>query len=105
MKKIIFISAFMLLASISVLNAQTATPKITSRQVKQQDRIEQGTDNKELTRSETARLERAQKRIQIEKKMAKSDGTVTPKERRFLKREQNRASRDIYKQKHDVQLR
>jgi hypothetical protein len=105
MKKIIFISVFMFFASISVLNAQTTTPKITSRQVKQQDRIEQGTDNKELTRSETARLEREQKRIQIEKKMAKSDGTVTPKERRFLKREQNRASRDIYKQKHDSQVR
>jgi hypothetical protein len=105
MKKIFFISALILSASISVMNAQTATPKITSRQVKQQARIEQGTDNKELTRSETARLEREQKRIQIEKKMAKADGTVTPKERRFLKREQNRANRDIYRQKHDGQVR
>jgi hypothetical protein len=105
MKKIIFISALMLSASISVMNAQTTTPKITSRQVKQQARIEQGADNKQLTRSETARLEREQKRIQIEKKIAKSDGTVTPKERRFLKREQNRANRDIYRQKHDGQVR
>jgi len=79
MKKVIFISALMFSASISLMNAQTTTPNITSRQVKQQARIEQGIGNKELTRSETASLEREQKRIQIEKKMAKSNGTVTPK--------------------------
>jgi hypothetical protein len=105
MKRIFIISAIMFIASVGVLSAQTATPKITARQAEQQERIEQGVKSKELTRKETARLEREQKRIQIEKRIAKSDGTVTPAERRFVKREQNRASKDIYKQKHDGQVR
>jgi hypothetical protein len=34
-------------------------------------------------------------------KRAKSDGTLTPKERAKLTREQNKASRDIYRAKHN----
>ena len=34
---------------------------------------------------------------------AKSDGVVTPAERAKLQREENRTSRDIYRQKHDEQ--
>jgi hypothetical protein len=105
MKKIIIISAILMIATVSQIKAQTATPVITSRQVKEQARIEKGVENKELTKAETARLEREQRKIEIEKKMAKKDGTVTPEERRFLKREQNRASRDIKRQKHDAQTR
>jgi len=37
--------------------------------------------------------------------MAKADGQVTAAERAKLRRDQNRASRDIYKQKHDAQKR
>jgi len=105
MKKIVIISAVLFIASAIQINAQTATPAVTSRQVKQQARIEQGVENKELTKTETARLEREQRRIEIEKRMAKKDGTVTPEEKRFLKREQNRANRDIRRQKHDAQTR
>jgi hypothetical protein len=105
MKKIFIISAILLISSAGFINAQVATPTVKSRQVEQQERIARGINSKELTRPEAARLEREQRRIQIEKKMAKSDGTVTPQERRFLKREQSRASRDIYRQKHDGQER
>jgi hypothetical protein len=35
---------------------------------------------------------------------AKADGTVTAQERRRLHKAQNRASRDIYRQKHDAQV-
>jgi hypothetical protein len=105
MKKILFIAVIALIASTGIIKAQVATKSTSVRQVEQQERIKQGVQSKELTRHETARLEREQRRIQIEKKVAKADGTVTPKEKRFLKRQQNRASKDIYRQKHDGQER
>lgn len=105
MKKIVLISAILFTISTGLISAQQTMRQTTGRQVKQQARIEQGVNNGELTKAETARLEREQRRIQIEKRMAKSDGTVTPAEKRFLKREQNRASRDIRRQKNDAQER
>jgi hypothetical protein len=105
MKKIVLISVFLFIASTGLIEAQQTIKQTTGRQVKQQARIEQGVSSGELTRAETARLEREQRRIQIEKRMSKSDGRVTPAEKRFLKREQNRASRDIKRQKNDLQDR
>jgi hypothetical protein len=105
MKKIIFVAALFFVTSAGILKAQTGTVSNTARQESQQARIAGGVENKELTRRETAKLEREQKKIQLEKKAVKADGTVTPKEKRFLKRQQNQASRDIYRQKHDDQER
>jgi hypothetical protein len=104
MKKIILISAVLLIASASLMKAQTALPT-TSRQVTQQARIADGVNDKELTRHERARLEREQRKIQHDKKVAKSDGSVSPEEKKLLRREQNRASRHIRRQKNDGQLR
>ncbi len=85
--------------------AQTATPHTRHRQVNQQGRIIEGAHSGELTRREAVGLEMQQARIQHDKKVAKSDGVVTRAERRRLQREQNRASRNIYRQKHDAQAR
>lgn len=85
--------------------AQTATPGITQRQVNQQKRIRQGVRSGELTRREARRMELRQAKVQHDKKVAKADGTVTPAERRKLRREQNRTSRAIRRQKHDAQTR
>jgi hypothetical protein len=102
MKNIKFtIAAFCFLALIVNLPAQT-TPKVRARQEKQQVRIIKGEQNGSLTHKETARLEAQQAKIQHDKKAAKADGVVTPAERRKLNREQHRASRNIYKQKHDA---
>jgi hypothetical protein len=46
-----------------------------------------------------------QAKIRHDKRMAKSDGVVTPRERRKLHREQRRASKNIAVQKHDRQKR
>lgn len=105
MKRIILIAAMLLIASTGLINAQRATKSTAARQTSQQSRIAQGVRNSELTRSEAARLEREQRCIQIEKRIAKADGTVTPAEKRFLRREQNRASRHIARQKNDGQER
>ena len=77
------------------------TPGIRKRQNNQQRRIGQGVRSGELTAGETVRLEKTQKEIQQDKKAAKSDGVVTAGERKEIHKEQNRASRQIYRAKHN----
>lgn len=105
MKKIIMITALFCLGLLTELSAQQATPGVTGRQVKQQARIQEGKRSGELTRRETRRLQMQQAKIQHDKRKAKSDGVVTPVERRKLRAEQRRANRTIYRQKHDVEKR
>jgi hypothetical protein len=50
-------------------------------------------------------LEREQAHIHRDEARAKADGAFTPRERARIRAEQNRASRDIYRQKHDNQTR
>lgn len=102
MMKLVALLTTILLAG-SIAAAQTATPKVTERQVNQQKRIQQGVKSGELTKKEAVRLQTQQARIQATKKNAKSDGVVTAKERAKLNAMQNKASRNIYRQKHDDQ--
>lgn len=106
MRKIIFgaIAALAIMAG-SEANAQTRTPVITHRQVQQQHRIQQGIHHGSLTRAEARHLRYREAKIRHDKRMARRDGVVTPYERRKIRREQNRASYAIYRQKHDGQRR
>ncbi|MCB0855787.1 MAG: hypothetical protein KDD63_26380 [Bacteroidetes bacterium] len=105
MKIKISILALFLAFATTGLMAQTATPKVTKTQVNQQKRIIHGAKNGELTKQEARQLERQQRRINRTKKVAKADGTVTPKEKMVINRRQKRASKNIYRQKHDRQDR
>ena len=80
-----------------------ATPKIDQRQANQEKRIDQGISSGALTRKEAAKLDKRETKIESDKLAAKADGKVTPAERHKLKREENRASRAIHKEKHDAQ--
>jgi len=104
MKRIIIIATVLFFASTGLMKAQTAASN-TTRQASQQVRIIDGVHDKELTRHETRRLEREQRRIQNNKKAAKADGTVSPEEKKLLRKQQNRANRHIYRQKNDAQGR
>ncbi len=73
-----------------------------NREVRQQKRIEQGVKSGELTARETARLEQEQAKIEADREKALADGTLTGKEKARLTREQNRASRHIYRAKHNA---
>jgi hypothetical protein len=101
MKKLPVVVALVAMG-LSVAAAQTATPRVTKRQMKQQERIHQGVKTGELTPGEAARLEAQQKKIRRDKRKAKADGVVTPAERQKIAREQNRASRNIYRKKHNA---
>lgn len=83
----------------------TATPRIDRREARQQKRIDQGVASGRLTPKETARLEAQQGRIEAAEARAKSDGVVTAKERAGITHRQNKASRNIRRNKHDAQTR
>lgn len=81
------------------------TPKVDARETNQKERIKQGVKSGELTKKETARLAAGQARIRSTEAKAKADGKVTAKERARMKHQQDKASKHIYKQKHDKQDR
>ena len=83
--------------------AQTSTPNLDKREASQQKRIDQGVASGQLTAKETNNLDKRQAKLAADEAAAKSDGKVTPAERRKLQREANRNSRAIYRQKHDKQ--
>ena len=103
--KTLAVGATLAIASIGAF-AQTsapATPRVDAREAKQQARIDAGVGSGQLNAKETNRLDKQQARIAGTEANAKADGTVTAKERRHLAHMQNRASKNIYKQKHDAQ--
>ena len=113
MKIQILISALVLAASgavfaqatsTPVVKDPTATPGLDQRQAQQQNRIEQGVASGQLNKKETVRLEKREGKLEADKLIAKSDGKVTKQERKKLRREANRDSKAIYKQKHDKQV-
>lgn len=80
----------------------TNTPRVDQREANQQARIASGAANGSLTAHETQRLEKEQARIDTAEAKAKSDGTVTAKERRRLHAMQDGASRDIHRKRHNA---
>jgi hypothetical protein len=91
-----------LCAGILPLASSAAT--INQRQHSEQARIHQGVRSGELTRPEARRLEEEQAKIRVDERFARRNG-LTAKERERLDKELNKASKDIYKQKHDNQER
>lgn len=81
------------------------TPVINRREARQTWRLRHGVRNGSLTRRETRRLAGQQARIRAHEARARSDGRVTASERASIRRQENRASRNIYRQKHDRQRR
>jgi hypothetical protein len=80
-------------------------PRINARQQVQRERIQQGVRSGELTRREAAKSRENQRDIRQLERAYKSDGELTRGERRDLTHEQNQASRQIYRDKHDAQER
>lgn len=83
----------------------TSTREVDKRQLNQEIRIQQGLRDGSLTRSEAARLQAEQERIQRLENEAKRDGYISAAERERLRRAQNDASRHIYQERHDYDSR
>lgn len=73
------------------------------RNVNQQERIEKGLDTGQLSTREAGQLERTESRIDHMEAHALKDGDVTKTEAARIEQAQDRASRQIYVQKHDAQ--
>lgn len=77
------------------------TPGIDRRERRQSNRIRHGVNNGSLTRREARRLAAQQARIRAHERRARADGRVTARERVSIQRQENRASRNIYRRKHN----
>jgi hypothetical protein len=96
------IFAVLLAAAAAPVLAQTA-PGYTQRDVNQEQRIEQGLKSGELTTRAAAGLQREHGRIDQMESRALRDGNVSAAERARINAAQDKASRDIARQKHDAQ--
>jgi hypothetical protein len=93
------------LATVSIANAGDRDPRVNARQQNQQARIRQGVRSGELTGHEARKLEHEERGVRKEERQDKADGQLTAAERKDLHQDLNKASRDIYAQKHDGQER
>lgn len=101
--------AMMVALALSAVAAQadatTRDPRVNARQHNQRERIQQGVRSGELTRHEARNVAEDQRDIRQLERAYKSDGELTAAERLDLRHEQNQASREIYREKHDGQDR
>ena len=87
-------------------NAKTAhygNNEVDQRRENQQDRIAQGVKSGQLTAGETAKLEKQQQGInkQVAQDRKANGGTLTASQKKQINKEQNQASRNIYRKKHN----
>lgn len=84
---------------------QNTNPKseVGKRAENQQDRIAQGIKSGQLTAGEAAHLENNEAKInrEVHNERAANGGKLTPQERRQVNQQQNRMSRQIYRDKHN----
>ena len=101
MKRFAFMTAMVTGLVATALTAQ----EIKDRKENQQDRIAQGVKSGQLTAGETAKLETKEaglnKEIRHDRKQ--NGGNLTNNEKKQINHQQNKLSRNIYKQKHDAQ--
>jgi len=96
----------MLVAAVALfVVAQPARAgEIERRKKRQQNRIAKGVENGKLSPAEASRLEHQEDSINKEEQAMKqaNGGHLSRAERREINHQQNKASRHIYKQKHDA---
>ncbi len=99
------IAAVMILTAASLsASAQTSVAKVSTLE-NDKDRIHQGVKSGELTKKEAVRLGTQTARVRQEQKEYREDGVITTAERKDLRKDKKRLSKNIYKQKHDRQDR
>lgn len=81
-------------------NALASGP-VSERQTRQQQRIERGVRNGNITRAELKHLKKEQRHIAQFKRRAQRDHRITLHEGRRINRMQDRASDNIYHYKHN----
>ena len=103
MKRVLLTVTATALLMTGMAYAEGETLGIDQRQANQEQRIDQGVANGQLNKREANRLKKQQRHINKVEGRAKSDGVVTKKERAGINKAQNRASRHLAREKHDLQ--
>ncbi|BBD60499.1 hypothetical protein NIES2109_32960 [Nostoc sp. HK-01] len=95
--------AYIVLCATAIFLPTVASAgEIHHREVNQQQRIYHGVKNGSINRAELRQLERREASLEAERRRdIRSDGHLTPQERRQLNRRENLLSRTIYRDKHD----
>jgi len=76
--------------------------EVNQREQNQQDRIANGLKNGTMTPGQAAHVEKQEQHIENQEKrdMAKNNGHLTKAEQKQLNKEQNKTSKEIYRDKH-----
>lgn len=95
------------LAGLAFAAVPASAQGVDQRHHRQHDRIAQGVHSGALTRHEAHRLQHQQRSIHREERRMRSrdHGHLTPRERARLEHRENRASRHIYRAKHNHRVR
>lgn len=90
-----------LMGGTLLLAGSASAGPIQDRMLRQDARIDQGAASGALTPGETQRLDSEQNVIARTRDRALADGRIGPREARQINWEQDRASRNIYRLKHN----
>lgn len=101
MKLKFFVAAIAFVISFS----HAADAQVRQRNANQHRRIHQGVKSGEITAGERARIANKEREVRQDTRDARADGVVTGQERREIRRDQNKASRTIYRTKHNNRTR
>jgi len=104
-KFVSLLSIAALMAVTSVAFAAERDPGVNRRQADQHARIHQGVRSGQLTHQEAKSVRSEQRSIRREERQDKADGKMTAAERKDLHKDLNQASKDIYADKHNADVR
>lgn len=103
MSKVMGFSALgVLLLATSAFADGPRTDQVVDRDVNQQTRVEQGLQQGQLNTREAGRIEREESRIDQTEARDLKDGKLSPAEQANINQMQNKASRDIYRDRHNA---
>ena len=95
------LAAMLVAASVPVTAAERERNGVNQRQQYQQQRIQQGVRQGDLTRGETRQLQGEARDIRREEHAFRSDGRFTPAERQQVNRNLDQLSHNIYRERQD----
>ena len=102
--RVLFVVAAIAALTAVTAQAQSLTPRVDRRELRQHARIQQGVRSGELTRGEASRLRAGQRHVGRLERRAAFDGVVTPRERFRMDRAQDRQGRRIARLKHNCRV-
>ncbi len=101
MKRFNIILLTIVMAAGLVYTDMAQAGRIKTRQTNQEERISDGIESGELNQKEALKLQQEQNQIRKFKHNARSDGKLTVKERDKIENMQDRASKRIFRAKHN----